>query len=147
MNAEEIKLRALEITKGELEYKLRHAERHAEAVMSAKLAEAKRKLLSKRFNDASAKEESKQRLLEIPCDAWLPALTGVQMPRYRKVRCPLPGHEEERTASCHFWETRFRCFGCGRGGDIFVFAEYLWGIPCAGPRFPELRERLAERLL
>ena len=85
-------------------------------------------------------------LLAIPADEWLPALTGIDMPRSRMVNCPLPGHED-RTPSCRLYERTYYCFGCHRGGDIFNFAGELWEIPTRSRNFPELRERLADHLL
>jgi len=88
-----------------------------------------------------------QALLEVKCDDWLPALTGVEIPRSRMVRCPFHGGGQERTPSCRFYDTSFYCFGCGRGGDIYCFAGELWGIPTRSRTFPELRERLVDQLL
>lgn len=42
--------------------------------------------------------------------------------------CPLPDHDEQ-TPSFHIDEERqvWKCFGCQRGGDLFVLAQHLWG--------------------
>jgi DNA primase len=54
-------------------------------------------------------------------------------------RCPF--HEEQR-ASFHITPSRglYKCFGCGKGGDVFRFVEEKEGVS-----FPEALKRLAER--
>lgn len=54
-------------------------------------------------------------------------------------RCPF--HEEQR-ASFHVTPSKgfYKCFGCGKGGDIFRFVEEIEGVS-----FPEALKRLAER--
>lgn len=54
-------------------------------------------------------------------------------------RCPF--HEEQR-ASFHITPSKgfYKCFGCGKGGDIFRFVEEVEGV-----NFPEALRRLAER--
>ena len=54
-------------------------------------------------------------------------------------RCPF--HEEE-TPSFHIRPSKglFKCFGCGKGGDVFRFVEETEGLS-----FPEAVRRLAER--
>lgn len=140
MTAEEIQNLANEIAREEFERKLLAAERRVEVA-----ARAKRKLERQRTY-LNKGDGTKERLLEVPCDVWLPALTGIEMPRGRRIVCPLPGHET-RSANCRFYEMGFYCFGCGRGGHLFVFAEHLWGIERASSGFPELIRRVAERLL
>lgn len=50
-------------------------------------------------------------------------LTG-QIPENRKMCCPLPIHTEN-TASFFIFDDnhRFKCFGCGNGGDVIDFVE------------------------
>jgi hypothetical protein len=139
----EIEIRALEIARDDFELKLRHAERRLEAVIQAEAKTKRRLERQRRFPDSG---EEKERLREIPCDIWVPALTGVEIPNGRRISCPLPGHEDNEP-SCRFYETSFHCWSCGRSGDIFVFAGYLWVVPHNGSRFPELVKRLAELLL
>ncbi len=60
-------------------------------------------------------------------------MTGVVFERAGdelKARCPLPGHDD-RTPSfyVHPGKQVFNCFGCGRGGDLFNFVEYLYQLP------------------
>ncbi|MCO5169118.1 MAG: DNA primase [Planctomycetes bacterium] len=54
-------------------------------------------------------------------------------------RCPF--HEEQRP-SFHITPSKgfYKCFGCGKGGDIFRFVEEVEGV-----NFPEALRRLAER--
>jgi DNA primase len=49
--------------------------------------------------------------------------TGVRI-----ILCPF---HNEKTPSCHLWPKsgRFRCFGCGRGGNQEEFLEMSAGIP------------------
>lgn len=91
--------------------------------------------------------ELHEALLSVPADVWLPALTDLEIPRSRTIRCPFHGEGQERTPSCRIYERSYYCFGCGRGGDIFNFAAELWGVPTRSRDFPQLRERLADRLL
>jgi hypothetical protein len=91
-------------------------------------------------------DELRRALLEVPAEVWLPALTGVEVPRGRHVCCPLPGHDDG-SPSCRIYDTSFYCFGCSAGGDIFNFASELYGIPSNSRDFPALRERLADDLL
>lgn len=84
------------------------------------------------------------RLSDIPAAEYVPALTGEEG---RIVCCPLPDHDE-RTGS--FWvypdDRGWYCFGCGRGGDIYALAGYLWGIDHRGSGFREIRQRLEAEL-
>ncbi len=138
--AEEIELRALEIARDDFEIQLREAERHAEEEQD------KRRRLKRRRQYASQGEDPTQALLDIPCDVWLPVLTGIEMPRGRRISCPLPGHED-KDPSCRFYDATFYCWGCHRSGDIFNFVGELWEIDHRGSRFPELVKMLAMRLL
>ncbi len=54
-------------------------------------------------------------------------------------RCPF---HEERSASFHILPGKglFKCFGCGKGGDVFRFVEEIEGI-----RFSDALRRLGER--
>lgn len=54
-------------------------------------------------------------------------------------RCPF---HEEKSASFHITPSRgfYKCFGCGKGGDVFRFLEEKEGLT-----FPEALRRLAER--
>lgn len=57
-----------------------------------------------------------------------------------KALCPLPGHEE-RTPSFFVSESKgiFKCFGCGKGGNVFHFIQEMEGI-----RFVDAVEYLAD---
>src|SRR5688500_14322165 len=54
-------------------------------------------------------------------------------------RCPF--HEEQH-ASFHITPSRgfYKCFGCGKGGDVFRFVEEVEGVTS-----PEALRRLADR--
>jgi hypothetical protein len=82
-------------------------------------------------------------LLHIPPADYVTRLTGEDAEEGREIRCPLPGHDE-RTGSFHVYDAErgWYCFGCGRGGDVYNLAGYLWGIDSRGPGFREIRERL-----
>ena len=84
-------------------------------------------------------------LRAVPAVQWAPILLGIEVPERGPVLCPW---HEERTASCHAYGDRLHCFGaCSRSFDIFDAGELVLGIEARGPRFPELRDRLADRLL
>lgn len=50
--------------------------------------------------------------------------TGLKFNRENKIHCPLPGHNE-KTASFSYDKKRkkFRCFGCGIGGNAIDFIK------------------------
>lgn len=86
-------------------------------------------------------------LLTIEPRVYVEALTGRQVGRDGKVRCPL---HADRTPSLHVYpdpERGWYCFGCGRGGNIYGFAAELWQVEPRGAGFRELRRRLAAELL
>jgi hypothetical protein len=87
-----------------------------------------------------------EQLLRIPAADYVYALTGRSPNREGKVHCPF---HDDRTPSLQLYrDGGFYCFGsgCGKGGTIFDFSGYLWGIPPRGRSFRELRRRLLERL-
>jgi DNA primase len=54
--------------------------------------------------------------------------------RRLKAQCPFPGHEDSTPSFFVFCETQtFKCFGCGRGGDVLDFVQewYLYSFPDA----------------
>jgi hypothetical protein len=95
-------------------------------------------------------------LLAVAPERYVSLLTGQQVGRGRKIRCPL---HDDRTASLHVYpepERGWFCFGCRRGGSIYDLAAGIW-LPWAGsPReadrplrgreFLELRQRLSRLL-
>lgn len=83
-------------------------------------------------------------LRTIPAEIYVELLTGEEVGRSRKIRCPL---HEENTPSFHVYDDHWNCFGCHRGGDIYTLAAELWGLATTGKDFLGLRQRLAERLL
>jgi hypothetical protein len=83
-------------------------------------------------------------LLAISPDIYVRRLLGVEVPRHRKVPCPL---HEDRHASLHVYETAERgwyCFGaCRRGGTIYDLAAPLYGYATVrGDDFLRLRAEL-----
>jgi len=53
--------------------------------------------------------------------------------------CPL---HSERTGSFHLYsaDQRFKCYGCGTGGDVFTLIQKITGLP-----FPRVVQHLADR--
>jgi hypothetical protein len=82
-------------------------------------------------------------LLAIAPEVYVRRLLGVDVPRHRKVPCPL---HEDRHASLHVYETAARgwyCFGaCRRGGTIYDLAAPLYGYTARGEDFLRLRAEL-----
>lgn len=82
-------------------------------------------------------------LLSIAPEVYVRRLLGVEVPRHRKVHCPL---HEDRHASMHVYETPERgwyCFGaCRRGGTIYDLAAALYGYTLRGEEFLRLRAEL-----
>jgi RepB DNA-primase from phage plasmid len=82
-------------------------------------------------------------LLAIAPEVYVRGLLGVEVPRHRKVPCPL---HEDRHASLHVYETVERgwyCFGrCRRGGTIYDLAAPLYGYSARGEGFLRLRAEL-----
>jgi hypothetical protein len=81
---------------------------------------------------------------------YVSVLTGRRPGRDGKIACPF---HDDRTPSLHAYPTPERgwtCFGCRTpderflGGDIYTLASLLWGIPCSGGAFIELRVRLED---
>lgn len=94
-------------------------------------------------------KDAKDPLLTIEPRDYVEALSGVEVGEWGTVRCPLPGHDQERTGSFKCYPTPergWRCFGCDRGGSIFDFGAHLWSMPTRGRAFRELRQRLREEL-
>jgi hypothetical protein len=53
---------------------------------------------------------------------------GVRLQKQGKhlvCRCPLPGHEDRHPSFTIFPDGGWRCFGCGRGGDVFELARWM----------------------
>jgi hypothetical protein len=82
-------------------------------------------------------------LLAIAPDVYVPRLLGVEVPRHRKVPCPL---HPDRHASLHVYDSAARgwyCFGrCRRGGTIYDLAAPLYGYAARGDDFLRLRAEL-----
>jgi len=44
--------------------------------------------------------------------------------------CPLPGHNERTPSFCvNQYGQFFKCFGCGRGGDVISFIMEMESLP------------------
>lgn len=79
---------------------------------------------------------------------------GVEVKRngnQHKGPCPLPGHEGERKAPAFSAELQrglFRCFGCGRKGNVLEFAALMEGVdPENGAELRGIAVRLQEMYL
>jgi hypothetical protein len=112
---------------------------HAIAAILAGLprAEPPRRRGTPRASDASCDP-----LLMIAPAVYVEVLTGLCVPRSRKVSCPF---HTDRTPSLHVYPTAVEgwcCFGCGRGGTIIDLAAHLWGLDTRGSDYYELRTRL-----
>jgi len=47
----------------------------------------------------------------------------------KKISCPFPGHEDKTPSFKLFVKTNtFKCYGCGKQGDIIDLAMYLFNI-------------------
>jgi hypothetical protein len=82
------------------------------------------------------------RLRSIATAEYIARLTGRRPNREGKVACPF---HEDRNPSLHAYpDGSWACFGCGKGGTIYDFAGYLFGLQTKGRTFLELRDRLAD---
>jgi hypothetical protein len=54
-------------------------------------------------------------------------------------RCPFPDHPDDSPSFVLYPDDSFYCFGCRRGGDLFVFARHLLGLPTFGATAQVLR--------
>lgn len=97
---------------------------------------------------ARSRTRSSDPLLQIEPAYYVRVLTGRQVGRGRKIRCPF--HADEHP-SFHVYEKPeqgWTCFGCttgdGRplGGDIYTLASLLWLIPARRADFLKLRKAL-----
>jgi hypothetical protein len=97
---------------------------------------------------ARERDRGEDPLLQIAPERYVHALTGQDVGRSRKIRCPF--HSPDRTPSLHVYpepERGWTCFGCQRSGSVYDLASELWSIPARGPGFLELRGRLTRLLL
>lgn len=79
--------------------------------------------------------------------AYVAALTGRDVGRDGKARCPFHGGGDERTPSLHVYAEHWYCYGCQRGGTIIDLGALLYGIEPRGRGFHDIRRRLAQDLL
>lgn len=94
----------------------------------------------------TARPTGRDELLRVAPDRYVEVLTGQQVGRSRKVRCPL---HEDSTPSLHVYrdpERGWFCFGCRRGGSAYDLAAALWNIEPRGSGFAALREGLRTAL-
>jgi hypothetical protein len=89
-------------------------------------------------------------LLAIVPPMYVELLTGREVGRDGKARCPFHADGGERTPSLHAYPTSeegWTCFaGCG-GGTIIDLGALLYGIEPRGTGYHAIRHRLAEALL
>jgi len=92
----------------------------------------------------------------VPAEEYVRALTGREVGRDGKVRCPFHAAGEERTPSMHLYGDGWACFACPplrpdrdhAGGDIYTFGGLHYGLDPRDPeQFKRLRHRLATDLL
>lgn len=85
-------------------------------------------------------------LRSLEAEHYVRALTGTDVRPGRRIRCPLPSHDDNHpsfSVKGRIW----RCFGCGNGGDIFELASLLWGrAKNTKEQFHELACELEEKL-
>jgi len=89
-------------------------------------------------------------LLDVSPIGYVAALTGREVGRDGKARCPFHADGGERTPSLHAYEDAedgWYCFACGEGGTVIDLAAKLWHIEARGAGYHELRRRLAGELL
>ena len=101
----------------------------------------------RRERPPAARPASDDPLLAIPPPVYVEALTGREVGRDSKVRCPF---HDDHTPSLHCFddpEQGWYCFGCEQGGDIYTFAGLLWGLERRGGDFLEIRRRLEAELV
>ena len=86
-----------------------------------------------------------EQLRQIPSTEYVPRLSSQELTVEGKIRCPFHDNGQERTPSLQVYPPfEWACFGCQHGGSIYDFASHLFAIPTKGPRFRELRGRLAD---
>jgi hypothetical protein len=83
-----------------------------------------------------------EQLRSIATADYIARLTGRQLNREGKIACPF--HEDHNPSLHAYPDGSWACFGCGKGGTIYDFAGYLFGLQTKGRAFLALRERLAE---
>ena len=87
-------------------------------------------------------EDVDRQLRSIATPQYIARLTGRHPNREGKIACPF---HDDRTPSLQAYpDGSWACFGCGKGGTVYDFAGYLFGLGTKGAAFLELRERLAE---
>lgn len=95
----------------------------AEAALASRGHRSKRKSQTLDFAAVKARTD-----LATLIDAETGGLKWTYSGKTRKARCPFSDHQD-RTPSFVVWtETQtWKCFGCGRGGDVFSFLMYFHG--------------------
>lgn len=91
-------------------------------------------------------------LAAIPPAVYVELLAGREVGRDHKAACPF---HADTTPSLHAYERPsalggtpgWKCYGCGRGGDMITFAAELWGITPRGRGYWQIRERLEAELV
>ncbi len=87
-------------------------------------------------------EDVDRQLRSIATPDYIARLTGRELNREGKIACPF--HADRNPSLQAYLDGSWACFGCGKGGTIYDFAGYLFGLQTKGPAFLALRERLAE---
>jgi CHC2 zinc finger len=130
------------------------SERHAPAQIDAALPPLPQPPAVKRRSAGRGSRDENDPLRAIAPPEYVRVLTGHEVGRDGKIRCPF---HEDRTPSLHVYPTPERgwtCFACtapngkALGGDIYTLASLLWLTgqsrygPLRGRQFIELRQRL-----
>lgn len=58
-------------------------------------------------------------------DVVLRYIPNVKITHSNNIFCPF---HSEKTPSCHIWDDHFKCFGCGKYGDVISFVEDMFGL-------------------
>ena len=96
--------------------------------------------------DGAFRDEDPLRRLDAA--TYVERLAGEEVAANGMCRCPFPEHEDKTPSFRTFQDGGFYCHGCGRkGGSIYDFAEFWYGLTARGEGFKEIRRRLASDLL
>lgn len=58
-------------------------------------------------------------------DIVLKYISNPKITRNNDILCPF---HSEKTPSLHLWDDHYKCYGCGKHGDVISFTEELFGI-------------------
>lgn len=58
-------------------------------------------------------------------DVVLRYIPNVKFTHSNEILCPF---HAEKTPSCHLWDDHFKCFGCGKYGDVISFVQIYFNL-------------------